>query len=159
VIFISLTLQILDYLPPVNQTQNVVMKKIFISGLLAGVVLLLISFAALYLTIYLFPGIADEYYSPTYRDDSDRLWLYFLHPFVMAITFSWFWENFKSKIEGGLVYRGVWVGLIYGAVALLPAMWMTFSALNVSLQMVVSWYAYGLFQACIAGLIFAKTNP
>lgn len=135
------------------------MKKIFISGIIAGLVLLALSFVALYLTIYLFPGLAEEYYSPTYRDGSERLWMFFLHPFIMAITFSWFWDKFKSNIQGSVIYRGLWVGLIYGAVALLPAMWLTFSSLNVSLGMVISWYSYGLFQACVAGLIFAKTNP
>ena len=135
------------------------MKKIFTSGIIAGIILLIISYAALYVTIYLFPGIADEYYSPTFRDGSDRMWMYLAHSFVMAITFSWFWQNFKEKIQGSWLYRGVWVGLIYGAVALLPAMWLTFSSINVSLQMVFSWYVYGIFQACVAGLIFAKTNP
>ncbi len=135
------------------------MKKIFTTGLLAGAILLVLSYVALYLTIYLFPGLAGEYYSPTYREGSDRIILFFLHPFVMAITFAWFWENFKANIQGSLIYRGIWVGLIYGAVALLPAMWLTFSSLNVSLEMVISWYAFGLFQACVAGLIFAKTNP
>lgn len=135
------------------------MKKIFTSGIIAGIVLLIISYAALYVTIYLFPGIADEYYSPTFRGGSDRLWMYLAHSFVMAITFSWFWHNFKEKIQGSWLYRGIWVGLIYGAVALLPAMWLTFSSINVSLQMVFSWYIYGIFQACVAGLIFAKTNP
>ena len=135
------------------------MKKIFTSGLLAGAVLLVIGYAALYVVIKIFPGIAEEYYSPTFREGSTHLWMYLAHPFIMAITFAWFWENFKTNIHGSLVYRGLWVGLIYGAVALLPAMWLTFSSVAISLKMVISWYLYGLFQACLAGLIFAKTNP
>ena len=161
VIFVSFMGAILIYLRhQIKQSKYLrTMKKIFTSGLLAGVVLLIAGYAALYVVIMLFPGIAEEYYSPTFREGSTHLWMYLAHPFIMAITFSWFWENFKTNIQGSLLYRGVWVGLIYGAVALLPAMWLTFSSLDISLKMVLSWYVYGLFQACVAGLIFAKTNP
>jgi hypothetical protein len=133
------------------------MKKIFISGFAAGFVILILSYAGLYATIFLLPEVANEYYDPTYT--SDRLWLFVLHPFVMSITFAWFWDKFKSNIQGGWLYRGVWMGLIYGAVATLPAMWLTFSSINVSLGMVVTWFFYGLLCAVTAGVIFSKMNP
>jgi hypothetical protein len=44
-------------------------------------------------------------------------------------------------------------------IALLPVMWITFSSMDITLTMVTSWFLYGLLQAIIAGLFFAKVNP
>lgn len=33
------------------------------------------------------------------------------------------------------------------------------AALDITLTMVLSWFVYGLVQAIIAGLVFAKINP
>jgi hypothetical protein len=38
-------------------------------------------------------------------------------------------------------------------------MWITFSAISVSILMVVSWLVYGWIQATVAGLIFSRMNP
>lgn len=133
------------------------MKKVFTSGIIAGFAILILSFAGIYATIFLLPEIANEYYDPTYR--TDRLWLFIAHPFVMAITFAWFWDKFKDSIQGGWLFKGVWMGLIYAAVATLPAMWLTFSSLNVSLGMVITWFLYGVLCAVTAGVIFSKINP
>jgi len=42
---------------------------------------------------------------------------------------------------------------------LLPVMWISFSALDITVTMVLSWFIYGLMQAIVAGLVFAKINP
>lgn len=51
------------------------------------------------------------------------------------------------------------VGLIYGCIAVLPAMWITFSGLSVSIAIVATWIIYGTIQGIIAGMIYAKINP
>jgi hypothetical protein len=38
-------------------------------------------------------------------------------------------------------------------------MWISFSALDITVVMVLSWFVYGLVQAIIAGVVFAKINP
>jgi hypothetical protein len=38
-------------------------------------------------------------------------------------------------------------------------MWITFSAISVSLTMVLTWFAYGTMQATVCGLVFARMNP
>jgi len=55
--------------------------------------------------------------------------------------------------------RGMEFGLVYGGVALVPVMWITFSSLDVSLIMVLSWLFYGLCQAMVAGVVLARVNP
>ncbi|MDX1939338.1 MAG: hypothetical protein SFU99_02235 [Saprospiraceae bacterium] len=135
------------------------MKKILSSGIIAGLTLLAVSFGMLYLTIMIFPQIAEEYYNPIFRSDGGRNMLFYIHPFVLGFALAWFWERFKGQFSGNFLLRGLELGFVYAIVALLPAMWITFSAIDISLTMILTWWLYGLIQAAIAGVIFAKMNP
>ena len=135
------------------------MKKIVVPGLLAGVLLLIASYAALYLTVKFFPWIAEEYYNPMFSMEGDKAVMFFLHPFILAFGLAWFWDRFKGLFHGNFIWRGFEMGVVYGLIATLPSTWMTFSAISVSLQIVLTWFAYGLFQAVVAGIVFAKLNP
>lgn len=136
------------------------MKKIITSSLLAGFVLLVLSLLLLYGSISLTPGLAEEYFSPVFRWSSAKTdWLFYAHPFVLAFALKWFWERYKDIFKGPLVLRAFEVALVYGIVAMVPVLWLTFSAIDISLGMVLSWLAYGVVQAFIAGIIFAKLNP
>jgi len=55
--------------------------------------------------------------------------------------------------------RGLEFGLVYSVVALLPVMWISFSALDITVTTVASWFLYGLMQAIVAGIVFARINP
>lgn len=135
------------------------MKKILTSGLLAGVVLLVFSIGVLYFTAKVVPSLGEEYYNPIFRSSSDRNVFFYIHPFILGIALAWFWERFKGQFEGGWLWRGLELGFVYAIVATLPAMWIIFSAIDVSLTMVLTWLLYGFIQASVAGLIFAKMNP
>ena len=135
------------------------MKKIFIAGIAAGVVLLLMSVAGLYATIWFFPGLAVQYFDPAFDTQSGRVMMYYIHPFVIAMALSWFWSRFKGVLTGSFLTRGIEFGLIYSLVATLPMMLLIYSAMSVSLTMIATWYLLGLLQGIIAGLIFEKINP
>lgn len=135
------------------------MKKIITSGLLAGVVLLILSVLGLYATIWLFPTVAAQYYDPAFDNQSGRYMIYYAHPFVIGLALAWFWDRFKGALKGSFLTKGIEFGLIYTLVAIFPAMWLTYSALSVSLVMVATWLAFGLLQGLIAGLVFERTNP
>lgn len=135
------------------------MKRVLISGAVAGVVLLGISFLILLIPIRLFPSIFEEIYNPIFYPGGDRLLLFFVHPFILGLCLAWFWERSKNLFTGKWTLRGVEMGLVYGVIATLPSMWITFSAISVSLVMVLSWLLYGFLQAIIAGLVFARLNP
>ncbi|MBK7410132.1 MAG: hypothetical protein IPJ40_20000 [Saprospirales bacterium] len=134
-------------------------KKILVPGLIAGVVLLILSFAMLYGAVYLFPNLAEQYYSPVFREEGNYNWLFYIHPFILALALAWFWDRFKEQFNGSLIVRDLELGLVYTLVASLPAMLITFSALDVTVTMVLTWLLYGFVQAAIAGLIFARMNP
>jgi hypothetical protein len=135
------------------------MKKIILSGLIAGVALFVLSYGGLYLTVKFFPGLFVSYNNPLFNSDGSRDMLFYMHAFIISFALSWFWDRFKSMFKGVLVLRGLEFGFVYAIVALLPVMWITFSSLDITVATVVSWFIYGLFQAIIAGLIFAKINP
>lgn len=135
------------------------MKTIIFPGLVAGVVLLILSVLGLYLNIWLFPDLAMQYFQPTFNEQSSRIMLYFIHPFIIAMALSWFWNRTKSKLAGSFITRGIEFGIIYTLMATFPSMWLVFSSITVSLTMVLSWFVFGLIQAIVVGLVCEKMNP
>lgn len=135
------------------------MKKVVIAGLVAGVVLLILSVLGLYMTIWFFPGLAMEYFDPAFDTQSDRIMIYYIHPFIISLALSWFWARFKGVLTGSFFTRGIEFGLIYVLVATFPMMWLIYSAMNVSLALVATWFVLALMQGVIAGLVFEKINP
>lgn len=135
------------------------MKKFLIKGIAAGAVLLILSYAALYLIVTLVPSLAEQYYDPIFSFDGDKAVLYFLHPFVLSFSLAWFWRRFKGLFHGPFWWRGIEMGLVYGLIATLPAMWIIFSSLSISLALVFSWLLYGVLQAMVVGIIFARVSP
>src|ERR1700685_3453027 len=119
------------------------MKKIIISGLLAGIVLLILSVLGLYATIWLFPGLAKQYFDPAFDTQSSRVMIYFLHPFVISMALSWFWSRSKAVLTGSFLPRGIEFGMIYTLVAIFPMIWLIYSAMSVSLFMAGTWLTLG----------------
>lgn len=135
------------------------MKKILVSGLIAGCILFVLSYGGLFLTVKFFPALFVEYNNPLFNSDGNRDSLFYLHAFIFSFALAWFWDRFKSMFRGGFLLRGLEFGLVYAIVALLPVMWISFSALDVTFVMVLWWLAYGFIQATIAGIVLAKLNP
>jgi hypothetical protein len=135
------------------------MKKILISGLIAGCILFVLSYGGLFLAVRFVPTLFTEYNNPLFNSDGSRDILFYLHAFIFSFALSWFWDRFKGMFKGRAVLRGMEFGLVYSVIALLPVMWISFSALDITVYMVASWFVYGLIQAIIAGIVFAKVNP
>ena len=135
------------------------MKKILISGLIAGAILFILSYGGLFLAVRFFPSLFVEYNNPLFNSDGSRDMLFYMHAFIISFALSWFWDRFKGLFKGQFILRGLEFGLVYSIIALLPVMWISFSALDITVSMVISWFVYGLVQAIIAGIVFAKINP
>ncbi len=135
------------------------MKKVITAYLAAVVALLAFSYIALIFSIRMLPGIAEQYFDPVFSSSEKRTYLYFAHPFIVALALKYFWQRFRHMFKGSWITRGVEVGLIYGLIAILPAMWITFSGVSVSISIVASWIVYGTLQGIIAGIIYARINP
>jgi hypothetical protein len=135
------------------------MKNIIRPALIAGIILFAVSYGGLYLAIQFMPFLFVKYINPMFTSDSSRDILFYSHAFVLSLALAWFWDRFKNLFKGNFFMRGLEFGLVYGVVALLPVMWITFSSLDITLIMVISWLFYGLCQAVVAGIIFARLNP
>lgn len=135
------------------------MKQIIRTGLIAGSILFIVSYGGLYLGIRFFPELFLEYNNPLFNSDGSRDVLFYSHAFIISLALSWFWQRFKGLFEGPAPLRGLEFGIVYALVSLLPVMWITFSSLDITFVIVACWFLYGLFQAVVAGLVFALINP
>lgn len=137
------------------------MKKVLLTGLLAGVILFIVSYGGLFLAVRYLPQLFIEAYAnnPLINSDGIKDILFFSHAFVISLALSWFWDRFKRLLKGHFLLRALEFGGIYAIVALLPIMWITYSAMDVTVAMVFSWLLYGSFQATVCGIIFSKMNP
>ena len=135
------------------------MKRVIVPGLIAGVVLFILSYGGLYLGIRFFPGLFMEYNNPLFNSEGNRDGFFYMHAFIISFALSWFWDRFKGLFKGHFILRGLEFGFVYAMVSLLPVMWITFSSLDITIAMVLSWFLYGFVQAVVAGICFAKLNP
>lgn len=135
------------------------MKRIILSGLTAGALLFILCYGGLYLGIRLFPALFMDYNNPLFNSDGNRDVFFYMHAFIISFALSWLWDRFKGLFHGHFILRGLEFGFVYAIVSLLPVMWITFSSLDITFFMVLSWFLYGFFQAVVAGTLFAKLNP
>jgi hypothetical protein len=75
----------------------------------------------------------------------------------MIILIPFFIVN--GVLTGSFLTRGIEFGLIYVLIATFPMMWLIYSAMNVSLAMVATWFVLALMQGVIAGLVCERLNP
>jgi hypothetical protein len=134
------------------------MKKIFFSGLIAGTALLMLSVAGLYLLIWQMPDMAMEYFGPAFISQTQRNLLYYVHPFVIGISLSWLWERLQSRLKGPALAKSLEFGLFYMAIATFPYMLLIYSAVDVSLSVVLTWLVFGFIEATLAAIIFNQQN-
>ncbi len=129
--------------------------KNFVTILLAGATVLIVSVGLLYGLISFFPVLIEEYYSPVFRSNSFNTdWLFYLHPFALSAAIFWFWNRSKELITETGVAKALKVSVTYGLVAMAPVLLLTFSAIDISAFMVVTWLVYGILQALLACLVF-----
>lgn len=137
------------------------MKKVLQSGLVAGVVLSILSYGGLFLAVSIkfFDSFFIGYLSNVFISDRSRDIFFYTHALLISFALAWFWDRSKKLFHGHFIIRGLEFGFVYTIAGLLPILWMTYSQIDVSEIMVLSWLGFGLFQSCMAGIIFAKMNP
>lgn len=130
-------------------------RGILKKGFLAGVILSIASFGGLHAALYLKPDLFIDYINPIFNSDGSRDAYFYLHPFVLSFSLAVLWNRFKRFLPGGLMVKGIEFGLMYTLIALIPVMWITYSAIDVDIIMVSTWLLYGLCQASLCGVVFA----
>lgn len=130
------------------------MKKIFVSGLIAGALLVILSIALLYFILWLLPDMALEYFGPAFISQAYRNALFYIHPFVIAIGLSWLWAGLQDIFKGPPLLKSLKFGLVYVAIATFPYMLLIYSAIDVSSPVILTWLAFGFIEATIVSIIF-----
>ena len=137
------------------------MKKILLSGLVAGFVMLIVSMIISALFGIVFPSLQTEYSNPNlFRSWSDPLMsLYFVYPFVLGLILAWVWDKTKGLFKEKIFWKNA-VNFAFGywLVASVPGMLITYSSFPLSLIIVLSWTVGGLVQAVCAALVYSKMN-
>ena len=131
------------------------MKINFIAVIVAIVALLVFAYLAIFFMPTFFPGIAEQYFSDTFRDGSNFAVFYYLQAVIVAIVLYWVWNRFYDDLKGNKYACGIELGILYACVAIVPAMLINYSMLTVTLPLVLLWLFYGVCQGAIAGLIYA----
>jgi hypothetical protein len=136
------------------------MKKVFWTGILAGVVILISNMIVGAIFQFFQPAIKDQYMTAIFRPWSDyRMSLFFLHPFIVGLVLSYIWGKTRnlftnlSKMRNGFNF-----GLLAWIFLTIPGMYVTYTTFAVSVAMILSWTAGGLVGMVWAGLILAKLN-
>lgn len=137
------------------------MKKNFVPGLVAGLVMLVAAMVVGWLTTLALPSIAQEYENANlFRTASDPIaYVYFLYPFFLGIALAWVWDRTKGVVgEGSLWVRGSRFARAFWVVSALPGILMSYSSFPISLTVALSWLLSSLVQLLCGGFVYAKMN-
>lgn len=137
------------------------LKKVLYPGIVAGLAVLVIGILHSLLVSYAFPSLGQEYANTAiFRPFDDPLMiLFYIHPFVLGLIIAWVWDMVKTHFKTDPWHRGFNFGAYFGVVTLIPGMLITYSSMQVSLTMIITWTAAGFLNAIVAGIILAKLNP
>jgi len=130
------------------------MKRKVLSGLLTAIILLILSIAGIYVLLWQFPDMAMEYFGPAFIGKNQRNIFYYIHPFVISACLLWLWSRLRSLFKGSTFVRSLKFGLTYTAIATVPYMLLIYSAMDVSVLIILSWLLFGFLEATAAAIIF-----
>lgn len=134
------------------------MKKILFSGLVSGLVMLIVGMALNFVWHGLFPSLVVEYQNPMFRPWSDPLMsLIFVAPILSGFFMAWIWNMFKNY---HMFSTGKKVLTFSGSLIILSVigMLMTYSTFNMSLLMLATWTFGGATQYYLGTWVLAKMN-
>lgn len=135
------------------------MKKIFWTGLVAGIAMVIVNMALNPIFDAIFPGLKESYMNPVFRPWEDPIMmLFFLYPIVLGFGLSFVWDKTKQLFEKGACQNGINFGLIYFCVSGIPAFLINFSSFNLPLVMILTWTIMGLINGLVAGCVLARLN-
>jgi hypothetical protein len=135
------------------------MKKVFWTGLVAGIAMVASNMALNPILNAIFPWLQDAYINPVFRPwDDPIMMLFFLYPILLGFGLAFVWDKTKHLFKKSICQNGVNFGLIYFCVAGIPSFLINFSSFNLSFTMILSWTIMGLVNGLVAGCVLAKIN-
>ena len=135
------------------------MKKILWTGVLAGVLMIVVNMLLNVIYSKVFPGIAGMYSSmDVFRSMEDPLMmLFFLYPLVLGIGLAWVWSHTKGIFKkDSTFWAGLKFGWVYFVIAGIPIFLINVSSFNLPIMMIGIWAEMSFFNGLVAGWVFAK---
>jgi len=127
------------------------MKKILLSGLLAGLAMVVVGVILNTIWQKIFPGLQAEYQTALFRPWSDPLMsLVFVVPLLMGFVLAQAWK----KVGGQGKKIGGFVGFF--SIFSLLGMLMTYSCFPMSFLMLMSWWVTTIVEYFVGTWILAK---
>lgn len=137
------------------------MKKVFFSGLIAGIAMSIGNWI-LNPIIYFFSPMLKESYmnNPVFRAwDDPMMFAFMLYPFALGFVLAFIWEKTKHLFSGGCrLCHGFIFGVIFFFVSGLPAFLINLGSFTFPFSMVFSWAVMGLVNGIVAGCVLAFVN-
>lgn len=135
------------------------MKKIILTGLAAGVAMVVVNALLNPIFNLIFPSLKDAYMTSVFRPWNDPIMmLFFLYPIALGFGLAYVWDKTKSLFKKSACLNGLNFGLIYFAVGGIPAFLINYSSFNLPLLMILTWTIMGLVNGLVAGCVLAKLN-
>ena len=135
-------------------------KKIFTSGLIVGVSLLVTNFIVSMILSKVFPGITAMYSNTEiFRQATDPLMLlFFVYPLALGLILAWAWSKGKKLFKGSSFKRGANFGLVYALITIVPMLLVNISSFNLPVLMIFNWAFMSLVNGFLAGWLLVKLN-
>ena len=135
------------------------MKKIFWTGLTAGVAMMIINMALNPIFNVIFPWLKEAYMNPVFRPWEDPIMmLFFIYPIVLGFGLSFVWDKTKKLFTKSSCQNGINFGLIYFCVSGIQTFFINYSSFNLPFVMILTWTIMMLVNGLVAGCVFAKLN-
>lgn len=128
------------------------MKKLFLSGLVTGLVMTIIGAVLNMLWGKILPGLAAEYATPLFRPWSDPLMsLVFVVPFVSGFVMAGIWRAHKIILQ-----KDWWKFAAVLSLLSVLGMVMTYSCFPMSFLMLMTWCVSMVVQYFVGTWILSK---
>jgi len=136
-------------------------KKIVLSGLLAGIIMLAVGMSISAIMAAIVPSLKPQYSNTRlFRSMDDPIMaLYFVHPFFLGIVLAWIWSTIKAVFSGKSDTSRVWQFAIGYWLVSLSGMLISYSTFQVSFLMVASWTIAIFIESIVVAYLFTKINP
>lgn len=128
-------------------------------GLIAGIAMLLVMVIVSYGFMFLFPQVSEEYSTELFREWSEPLsYLFYLHPIILGLIMSWVWGLVSITMKGNEITKAVNFTLVFFLIAQIPGMFISYTTMNISLLMLMSWMLPNFTQIFAGSLILSHMN-
>ena len=134
-------------------------KKVLWTGVLAGVLMLLVNILLNVIYSRIYPAFTEVYANTViFRAMDDPLMMMFwVYPLVLGLGLAWVWGYTKSIFKKDSIFMtGLKFGLAYFVVVGLPMFIINVTNFNLPIMMIATWAEMTLFNGLVAGWVFAK---